>query len=81
MDRTLSFVYDPCIISCGGDLKRKTNCPFVSNIASEHLYASSAAIEAQSNLNRTGVIRITKFSQDFSNFCLIAVRALVAFFN
>ena len=31
----LSFVYDPCIISCGGDsLERKIN------IASEHLYAS-----------------------------------------
>ena len=40
MDGTLSFVYDPCIISCGGDRKRKMNCPLVSNIASEHLYAS-----------------------------------------
>lgn len=31
----LSFVYDPCIISCGGDsLERKIN------IASEHLYSS-----------------------------------------
>ena len=40
MDGTLSFVDDPCIISCGGDLKRKINCPLVGNIASEHLDAS-----------------------------------------
>ena len=38
MDGTLNFVYDPCIISCGSDLKRKINCPLVWNIASEHLY-------------------------------------------
>ena len=72
----LNFVYDPCMISCGGDsLERKIN------IASEHLYASQAAIEAQRNLNRTAVTRITKFSQDFSHFCLIAARASVALVN
>ena len=39
------------------------------------------AIEAQSNLNRSAVTRIAKFSQDFSHFCLIAARASVAFVN
>ena len=43
--------------------------------------ASEAAIEAQSNLNRTAVTRITKFSKDFFHFCLIAARASVALVN
>ena len=40
MDGTLSFVYDPCIISWGVDLEHKINCLLAWNIASEHFYAS-----------------------------------------
>ena len=39
------------------------------------------AIEAQSNLNRSAVTRIAKFSQDLSHFCLIGARASVALVN
>ena len=39
------------------------------------------AIEAQSDLNRSAVTRIAKFSQDLFHFCLIAARASVALVN